>query len=360
MGKLDLVGLIEEGCRRLNLTETELSQAVVGHNTLVSDMRRGRSPSVKRLEKVCEALGLEFYVGPPRELDLERAAQGINEARARWREERAQDALRNLVAKLLEEIVALRQDLGALVGRASQQPPQDAGAEEVADAGAWASATEAERQQATQRLAAIERSNALANEGKPRAEADAIAGKEAGVSASAVGAWRRRIKDIASPVARKEALLDRPRTGRPASLDASMQKTLEELATHRGRHLSAEDARQALIERHGRAPTVSTIRRWLKRWQGEYGDGRLEPGQPLPSGVETLENRDQAEAPSVGDNTDLIDRILDLAETAHRPFWRSLSDEEHERLVADIRELILQMDDEEPEESADRAADRVA
>ena len=71
-------------------------------------------------------------------------------------------------------------------------------------------------------------------------------------------------------------------------------------------------------------------------------------------------SRAEAEAPSPGNQTDLIDRIIDLAETAYRPLGKDLSDEEYERLVAAIRELFDQMDDEEPEESATRAADRVA
>ena len=236
----------------------------------------------------------------------------------------------------------------------------DASADQATDAGAWAAATEAEREQAMERLAAAERSNALADEGRPRAEADAIAGREAGVSASAVGAWRGGIRGIANPEARKEALLDRPRTGRPTSLDASMQKTLEDLAMRRGRHLTAEDARQALVQRHGKAPNVSTIRRWLKRRQDDYKDSTPDPGRPLPPGVEALGGLDQAEAPRAGDETDLIDRIIDLAKTAISPLGIELGHEDYERLVAAIRELFNEMDDEEPEDGAARAADRVA
>ena len=38
-----------------------------GSPELIRDMRRGHVPSVERLRSLCEALGLEFYVGPPRE-----------------------------------------------------------------------------------------------------------------------------------------------------------------------------------------------------------------------------------------------------------------------------------------------------
>ena len=38
----------------------------VGTPELIRDMRRGRVPSVERFRSLCEVLGLEFYVGPPR------------------------------------------------------------------------------------------------------------------------------------------------------------------------------------------------------------------------------------------------------------------------------------------------------
>ncbi|MDE0388353.1 MAG: hypothetical protein OXI75_06625 [Rhodospirillales bacterium] len=348
----DFIRIVRDRLRETGLTT---HGAAVSHDLprgAIRSVLDGHTPKLDRAARICEALGLELYVGPPRELDLELAAQGISDARVRWREERAQDALRNLVARLLYEIADLRRDLAALVGRAGQQPLQDTGAEEVAESGAWSSATEAEREQATQRLAAIERSNALASEEKPRAEADAIAGKEAGVSASAVGTWRRRIKGIASAAAQKEALLDRPRTGRPSSLDASMQKTLEDYAARRGRRLTAEEARLVLIELHGRAPNVSTIRRWLKRWQDEYGDGRLEPGQLLPPDVKALGSRDQAGSPGAGDHTEICDRIIDLVLAAYGPCGTEPDDEEYDRLVATIRELFDQMDDAESEEGS--------
>ena len=58
--------LIGERLRSLGLTETEFSRAVAGHGTVVTDIRRGRKPGAERLEKICEVLGLEFYVGLPR------------------------------------------------------------------------------------------------------------------------------------------------------------------------------------------------------------------------------------------------------------------------------------------------------
>ena len=53
----------------------------VGTPELIRDMRRGRVPSVERFRALCEVLGLEFYVGPPRDneslTDLRRLKQAI-------------------------------------------------------------------------------------------------------------------------------------------------------------------------------------------------------------------------------------------------------------------------------------------
>ena len=62
-----LLNTIEERCRELGLTEVEFSQKVAGHKTLVSDIRRGRSPNGERLKEICDALDLEFYIGLPRD-----------------------------------------------------------------------------------------------------------------------------------------------------------------------------------------------------------------------------------------------------------------------------------------------------
>ena len=71
-------------------------------------------------------------------------------------------------------------------------------------------------------------------------------------------------------------------------------------------------------------------------------------------------SRAEADAPSLGNQADPIDRIIDLVETAFNPLGTELSDEDYERLVAAIRELFNKMDDEESEDGAARAADRVA
>ena len=61
-----LLATIKDRCRELGLSEGEFSQAVAGHKTVLTDIRRGRSPSAERLKKISEVLDLEFYIGPPR------------------------------------------------------------------------------------------------------------------------------------------------------------------------------------------------------------------------------------------------------------------------------------------------------
>ncbi len=78
----------------------------------------------------------------------------------------------------------------------------------------WDRATDAQRSHALRRLAEVERSDAAMASGLSRAEADAIAAVEAGVSASALTGWRRRLRGVASE-ARAAALLDARREGRP-------------------------------------------------------------------------------------------------------------------------------------------------
>lgn len=53
--------LSERGC-----SARRASIEAVGTPNLVSNMRRGQEPSVSRLRALCEVLGLEFYIGPPR------------------------------------------------------------------------------------------------------------------------------------------------------------------------------------------------------------------------------------------------------------------------------------------------------
>ena len=148
----------------------------------------------------------------------------------------------------------------------------DAGTGEVlADGAAWDRAADADRTRARARLAAVRRSEDLHAAGVRRADADAAAASEAGVSVSAVASWRRRVRGLPEG-GRVAALLDSARPGRPSAIDgdAAWRGTLAALALHHGPHLTAEHARRVLVARHGRAPHVRTVRAWLARWRAEH------------------------------------------------------------------------------------------
>lgn len=328
---------------RLNVREVGMTAAVFGGVVLVGD--DGEELTFEeigeRFSRCCNLIG---------QASSSRASIGARR--------HAFDALMGMLKQHQER----SESIGGktLIERMAGIKEADAGAGEVTGAGTWSAATEAERQQATQRFAAIQRSNALASEGKPRAEADAIAGIETGVSASAVGAWRGRIKGIVSPAAQKEALLDRPRTGRPTSLDASMQKTLEDLATRRGPHLTAEEARRVLVERHGEAPGVSTIRRWLTSWQGGNRRRPVVSVDQLPPDVHALLAPYLVAASGGSDETDQVKRATDLTESALARAEIVLGRQKMARLALAFYELLYEERDKGPAERAPPTANRVA
>jgi len=76
----DLLREILQAVRRRGWSARQASMKAVGTPELIRDMRRGRVPSVERFRALCEVLGLEFYVGPPRSespLKPERLQQAI-------------------------------------------------------------------------------------------------------------------------------------------------------------------------------------------------------------------------------------------------------------------------------------------
>ena len=75
-------------------------------------------------------------------------------------------------------------------------------------------ATNAQRERAVRRLAAVDRSDDLVADGIPRSAADRIAGEEIGAYATTVGRWRKQVAALPRGE-RLAALLDSPRTGRP-------------------------------------------------------------------------------------------------------------------------------------------------
>ncbi len=65
-GSTDIINAIQEA---LNRKGTNPSRFAKDHGFSINALRyilEGRPPSSRRLAEVCEALGLEFYVGPPR------------------------------------------------------------------------------------------------------------------------------------------------------------------------------------------------------------------------------------------------------------------------------------------------------
>ncbi|RUS64910.1 helix-turn-helix transcriptional regulator [Pseudorhodobacter sp. E13] len=64
-----LLQKIEARRLELGLSQTEVSQRAFGKsdNSAISNMKRGSSPNFDRASQLCAALGLELYVGPPRE-----------------------------------------------------------------------------------------------------------------------------------------------------------------------------------------------------------------------------------------------------------------------------------------------------
>ncbi len=63
-----LISAVEKGLEDCKISARQASIAVVGHDGLIRDIRAGKIPSADRLEALFRFLGLEFYIGPPREV----------------------------------------------------------------------------------------------------------------------------------------------------------------------------------------------------------------------------------------------------------------------------------------------------
>ena len=363
MEALDLVKLIEDRCRRLNLTETQLSQAVVGHGTLVSDIRRGRSPSVKRLEKICDALGLEFYVGPPLQgprwgpravaADLPQQIQERLDTLAAeyegWTDARREDFIERFVdamARVLGPWSYEEEHSGRPPPRRSEadtellkQALRGASAGDPTEAPEWAAATEGQREQAAKRLAAVERSNALADQGTTRLDADRTAAAEVGATARAVGNWRRKVKNLPEGE-RLAALLDRKPTGRPSAFDGPMQDTLKELSRRNPNQLTGEYVRKVLIERHGEAPALSTIRHWLKRERDEFNRRPALPADQLQPDIAALPGREPDTAAHADTDRERLGRAIAATETFLEAVGIAPDPDTKAHLVTFILELL--------------------
>ena len=62
----DLLQTIEEALRRSGWSARRMSLDAVGSEEYIRSLRRGRVHQVEKFRTLCERLGLEFYVGPPR------------------------------------------------------------------------------------------------------------------------------------------------------------------------------------------------------------------------------------------------------------------------------------------------------
>lgn len=65
----ELYSLIEARRIEKGLSQAELGVLALGQNnsSVIQAIRRGSSPTASKLEAICRALGLEFYIGPPRD-----------------------------------------------------------------------------------------------------------------------------------------------------------------------------------------------------------------------------------------------------------------------------------------------------
>ena len=63
----DLVEIINAALRRRGWSAQHASMTAVGSPDYIRDVRRGRLRHVAKFRKLCRTLGLEFYVGAPRE-----------------------------------------------------------------------------------------------------------------------------------------------------------------------------------------------------------------------------------------------------------------------------------------------------
>ena len=355
---------------RQRLRETGQSQyrAAVSHDLPRDTIRRvleGHSPGFDRAAEICEALGLEFYIGPPREPDTIRTAKQIDEVTTRSLSESVWATIQKPLVNLHDQMVALRKDLAAIgksssphtdveddpslegsisedrlqldtldpFPRKTQDPNRST---ESADPSVWTNATEEERAKAYQRLMLLEMVDGRTGGRDSRAKAEASVAKEFGVSPAALETWRQRAHGLSGTV-RWAALVDAPRSGRPSVIDPEMRETMEQLASDRGRQFTAKQARDILILRHGKAPSVPTIRRHLARLRKNRTDRRQDQGTSDTEGVHSLVDEPPA---TEADDADRLGRTLAAAEKIVTAAGIELGHQEKARLVLAIhREL---------------------
>ena len=85
----DLLELVNSALRVRRWSARQASIEAVGNDQLIRNMRRGQVPSVETFRSLCRVLGLEFYVGPPREVGT------VEEERLKHAIETTEQALRD-------------------------------------------------------------------------------------------------------------------------------------------------------------------------------------------------------------------------------------------------------------------------
>ena len=62
----DLLAAVNAALRARGWSARQASLEAVGSDQFIRNLRRGRVPPVDKLRALCDVLGLEFYIGPPR------------------------------------------------------------------------------------------------------------------------------------------------------------------------------------------------------------------------------------------------------------------------------------------------------
>jgi len=68
MNEAEIYRVVDERRNELGLTQVEVSRRAFNRSdtALIQNLRRGKPPNSRTLNALCDALGLEFYIGPPR------------------------------------------------------------------------------------------------------------------------------------------------------------------------------------------------------------------------------------------------------------------------------------------------------
>ena len=98
--------------RKGHHSEREVSKVATGQPTAIAMIKTGRVPSVERVRLLCQALGMEFYVGPPRESPTPapaaptEAADAIGQRFSNEDLRREINAIRSEMAEALDEVIS--------------------------------------------------------------------------------------------------------------------------------------------------------------------------------------------------------------------------------------------------------------